>query len=265
MGCGASVSAPPPDTDGTPSASVPLQQPASKPAAEPNDVATAATTRLDCGNDRALRAIFNTMDTDGSGSVSQAELRAKLSRDNEIQTLLTRAGGDGSEYVWQQLDHDGDGTITWAEFEAFLSSDTGAFVKVVAGVDPEKDVGPPNSGADGGPRASFGPPNPSTPSLSAAELLALFDSIDVDGNGWITQPELRQHLSTSDAVKRQLARIGGDADARIFEQLDEDGDGNITRAEFSAMLSEDGGAFAELMAAETEAGLIEAELANAGL
>lgn len=67
-----------------------------------------------------LRTVFESIDTDGSGSISKAELAQKLQDDNELQTLLEAAGGDGSWYVLEQLDQDGDGEVTWTEFEAML-------------------------------------------------------------------------------------------------------------------------------------------------
>ena len=67
-----------------------------------------------------LKEIFDAMDTDGSGSISQKELKVKLAADNELQTLLEAAGGSGEWYVLEQLDVDRDGEITWMEFEAML-------------------------------------------------------------------------------------------------------------------------------------------------
>jgi hypothetical protein len=67
-----------------------------------------------------LKGLFESIDTDGSGSISQAELGAKMKADEELQSILEAAGGDGSFYVFEQLDLDGDGKVTWAEFEAML-------------------------------------------------------------------------------------------------------------------------------------------------
>ena len=41
-----------------------------------------------------LKEIFDSMDTDGSGSISKEELKVKLAADNELQTLLEAAGGE---------------------------------------------------------------------------------------------------------------------------------------------------------------------------
>ena len=70
-----------------------------------------------------LQDVFNEMDKDGSGTITRNELAEKLKADDELQKLLTAAGGDGNWYVLEQLDLDGDGEITWMEFEAMLATD----------------------------------------------------------------------------------------------------------------------------------------------
>jgi len=224
MGCGTSTpAAPPPDarTDMPPAAKYTAPTPATAAAVLAAAESAPETSAREAAA-RPLKAIFDAIDTDGSGSVSQAELRKKLAADNEIQTLLTAAGGDGNNYVWEQLDDDGNGSITWAEFEAMLSPDVGGFVG---------ELGPP----------------PQVTEDKPVDLKALFASIDVDGNGAISQAELRKKLSQDDQVQRVLEKMGGDGKSQVFVQLDEDGDGKITWEEFEAMLSEDGGAFMDLM------------------
>ena len=67
-----------------------------------------------------LKELFESIDTDGSGSITKEELKAKLDADTELQSLLERVGADGQYLVLEQLDLDGDGEITWMEFEAML-------------------------------------------------------------------------------------------------------------------------------------------------
>jgi len=205
MGCGASTpTAPPPHarTDMLPDTKYAAPPPATAAAVLASaEAAPEISTREAAA--RPLKAIFDAIDTDGSGSVSQAELRKKLAADNEIQTLLTAAGGDGSNYVWEQLDDDGNGSITWAEFEAMLSPDVGGFV-------------------------GEGPPPRAVTEDKPVDLKALFASIDVDGNGAISQTELRKKLSQDEQVQRVLEKMGGDGKSQVFVQLDEDGDGKIT-------------------------------------
>ena len=58
-----------------------------------------------------LQQVFESMDKDGSGTISKQELDEKLKADTELQTLLKAAGGDGEWFVLEQLDLDGDGEI----------------------------------------------------------------------------------------------------------------------------------------------------------
>ena len=67
-----------------------------------------------------LKELFESIDTDSSGSITKEELKAKLNADNELQSLLQRVGGDGQYLVHEQLDLDGDTEIRWMEFEAML-------------------------------------------------------------------------------------------------------------------------------------------------
>ena len=219
MGCGGSTQVSPKepltDSSGTATAAAVFAA-AAAPASSTTDVRKAAAS--------PLRSLFNSMDVDGNGYVSQAELRSKIAKDDEIQKLLTAAGGDGSSHVWEQLDDDGDGKITWAEFEGMLSPDSGAFVDVVAGpgtAAPEEDDKP-------------------------VDLKALFKSIDVDGDGTITKAELRKKLAADNTVQKLLTKMGGDGNSHVFEQLDEDDSGTITWEEFESMLSEEGGVWMDL-------------------
>ena len=60
-----------------------------------------------------LAAIFKAVNDDGSGSVTRAELRAKLEADAELQTLLGKSGA-WALYVLKQLDASGDGVRSGA-------------------------------------------------------------------------------------------------------------------------------------------------------
>ena len=235
MGCGASTPSPPANAEPV-SDSPQKAGAASKPPTEgtANAVIEAAATASPKEARKAaatpLRAIFDSIDVDGSGTVSQAELRKKLGSDDEVQKLLTAAGGDGKSHVWEQLDDDGDGKITWAEFEGWLSPDVGAFVDAVAG---------PGASDEG----SGGPEESSEP----LTLRQLFDSIDENGDGHISQAELMKKLSKDGQVQKLLTAMGGDGGSNVFAQLDVDGDGKITWSEFEMMLSADGDAFMDAL------------------
>lgn len=51
----------------------------------------------------------------------QAELKAKLEDDGDLQAMLRRCGLETSVNIMEQLDLDGDGEITWMEFEMMLA------------------------------------------------------------------------------------------------------------------------------------------------
>ncbi len=68
-----------------------------------------------------LAAIFKAVNVDGSGSVTRAELRAKLEADAELQTLLGKSGA-WALYVLKQLDASGDGKVSLAEFKGGLEA-----------------------------------------------------------------------------------------------------------------------------------------------
>ena len=67
-----------------------------------------------------LKSLFESIDTDGSGTLSRGELKAKLEADDELPNLLGLAGGESWSIV-TQLDADGDGEITWLEFERMIT------------------------------------------------------------------------------------------------------------------------------------------------
>jgi len=72
------------------------------------------------------KALFDAIDTSGTGTVSKAELFAKLKADKQVESLLTMGDVGGKGFlaamkmgtVLKKLDSDGDGSISWPEFEA---------------------------------------------------------------------------------------------------------------------------------------------------
>ena len=68
------------------------------------------------------KQVFESLDTDGSGTLSKAELRDGLLADPEAKALL----GEDSEEAFKRFDLDGDDEITWMEFEERIAGDNGA-------------------------------------------------------------------------------------------------------------------------------------------
>jgi len=113
---------------------------------EPNvdeDMAPALSSRA--------KALFDAVDTSGTGSVSRSELFAKLKADKQLESLLDMKDVSGKGMlgvmkmgaVLKKLDSDGDGSISWAEFEAAMleanpdeSSDAPAEEKPVVVIKP---------------------------------------------------------------------------------------------------------------------------------
>lgn len=67
-----------------------------------------------------LKAVFEAIDTDSSGTLSRSELKAKLDADDELPRILGFVGGE-TWSILTQLDGDGDDEITWLEFEQMVT------------------------------------------------------------------------------------------------------------------------------------------------
>ena len=90
---------------------------------------------------RRVRALFDSMDTDGSGTISRKELAAKLRADGELEALLGIADATSSPQVMRvmrmldqtkELDADGDQYVTYDEFERAALADREAAAKAAA-------------------------------------------------------------------------------------------------------------------------------------
>lgn len=63
-----------------------------------------------------LKAVFNSIETDGDDAVSKDELAAKLNEDDSVGKLVADAGFNPNFFVLDQLDTKNDGRINWDEF-----------------------------------------------------------------------------------------------------------------------------------------------------
>jgi len=88
-----------------------------------------------------LRAIFESIDIDGSGAISRKELAAKLRADGELEALLGVADATTIPQVMRvmrmldqtkELDADGDSYVSYDEFEAAAFADREAAAKAAA-------------------------------------------------------------------------------------------------------------------------------------
>eukprot|EP00753_Platysulcus_tardus_P015331 PLAT497.1.p1 GENE.PLAT497.1~~PLAT497.1.p1 ORF type:complete len:223 (-),score=86.91 PLAT497.1:69-737(-) len=84
-----------------------------------------------------LRRVWDSLDRDGSGAVSKAELLEVLRDNAEVRTFLhvehfeTAAADD----LFASMDADSDGSIEWHEFMAYLRMTEGPHYPSIPGVD----------------------------------------------------------------------------------------------------------------------------------
>lgn len=147
--------------------------------------------------------MFAKVDTDGNGSVDEAELQTML--DDISQKTGTSLDASASELL-SKMDSDGDGSLSQAELDEGM-----------------RNLLPPPStmdfaqsrGAEGGSDGDD-----------------LFGKIDTDGDGKVSSDELQTLFDT----------MGVEEDAtERFAELDTDGDGSLSQAEFEAGRPQAGG------------------------
>jgi len=161
-----------------------------------------------------LRELFNKMDKDGNGKVSGKEWGKAVGANREL--LAKYFGGStlveiGSAF--KRLDTDNSGTLTWDEFEAALAQwdDSTVGVHCLASIMEEDE--------------------------SKAELKALFDKLDKDGDGKVSGQEWGRSVAGDKDVMAKY--FGGSTLKEIgsaFRRLDTDRSGALTWDEFEAAL-----------------------------
>ena len=135
--------------------------------------------------------VFNMLDENGDGSITQTEMSARLSACNY--------GADRIELVFGKIDTNNDGKITQDEWQA-------AYLK-----HPTLRTAPGLGG--------------SLEEKLHADADAIFASLDADGDGTITEAELREHLCEGCNYDASLA-------TSMLKALDFDASGEIDRDEF---------------------------------
>jgi len=138
-------------------------------------------------------AVFSCIDKDGNGEITQEELTEHLTSSGYTPEAVGK--------IFEKLDTDKSGTLSREELKAGLRNYT------------------PLRKAPG-----FGNYNEEFKTEIHADADALFNSVDFDNDGEITDVELRVHL-------REFSKYTDAAISNVFELLDVDGNGGIDRTE----------------------------------
>lgn len=162
-----------------------------------------------------LKLIFDAIDSDANGSVSQAELSAALVKDTNIEQLMKDAKMNPDQSVWRNLDKNQDGRITWDEFKASLYEVATEIVKQ------ESDLPAVELPAD---------------EKALMQLKKVFDSLDKNHDESVDKDELSAGLNKDEKLIQLIAEANFNTLGFVFEQLDANQDGKVTWEEFQAAL-----------------------------
>lgn len=157
-----------------------------------------------------LRAAFEAMDLDGSGTLSLDEIRIAYRR--HMGGYATR--DDAAAYL-ARCDLNDDGEVSWEEFLSYATAT-------------EQSAPPPPPSSDApSPGELVERTMASDPEL-AANLLRRFQALDTDRSGRLTFDEVLTGLR-AEGVEDDWAVL-----RREMDRLDHSGDGKVSYAEFLA-------------------------------
>ncbi|WP_431324388.1 EF-hand domain-containing protein [Rhizobium sp. YTU87027] len=193
-------------------------------AARPSDVSEDQATSL-----------FNSFDTEGSGSLTVDQLQEAMSANAPpmgagpppARSSSSSSSDGSSSDLFTSLDTDGDGVVSQEEFVAGRPSDVSEeqAANLFNSFDTEgsgsltADRLQEAMSANAPPIGAGSPP----PSSSDDSLSDLFSSLDTDGDGVISQAEFA--AGRPDDVSEEQATA-------LFESMDTDGAGSITKDQF---------------------------------
>ncbi len=163
------------------------------PASSDSSSSSSSTTT------QSVSDMFGKLDTDGDGSVSEAEFSA--ARPDDVSEEM-------SAQLYKSLDSDGSGSLSESEYATAMSG-----------------------------MAQFGPPPPPPPQISGdssdsstsqvSSITDIFGKLDTDGDGSVSEAEFS--AIRPDDVSEEMA-------AQLYNTLDTDSSGSLSQSELAAAL-----------------------------
>ncbi len=187
---------------------------------------------------KSLKIVFDMFDYNGDGSIDALELKSAMKRSMGVELSETEL-----QDFMREFDIDGNGTIDFCEFvnlmaatksgggeipTAHKTTDTATAARAT-----KKSAASAANDDEDEDEKDFSHREISQPAASSSdeeEIRAAFKVFDMDGNGFISEDELRQTLSN-------LGEHLSDRELRaMMNQADLNHDGQIDYNEFSRML-----------------------------
>jgi len=167
-------------------------------------------------------AIFDTIDTDKDGGISNAELRAHL--------VVLGYSQDSIRYLFTALDANADGVISREEMRFAFSNyeSTALYMSLGLGNDVSDDAF--NDAIDA-VRSSAKVATSSSTEANNELADLIFDMIDIDKSGKIDPEELKEHFRVKGNSTWEIGNFSANSVESILTALDIDFDGTISREE----------------------------------
>lgn len=177
----------------------------------PSTMDFAQSRASESSQDSAGDDLFSKVDTDGDGSVSQAEMQTLMDKmsANGSSSASSTSDASGSTEKFAQLDTDGNGSLSKSEFEAGRPS------------------GP--QGAGGPPPGGKPPPGGTGGSSTKADSSTSYDPLDTNQDGTVS---LAERLAGSSQTKQQGSDLSQLA-RKVYDQVA----GGLSQALISQSLS----------------------------
>mmetsp|Transcript_45986 Transcript_45986/g.89843 ORF Transcript_45986/g.89843 Transcript_45986/m.89843 type:complete len:281 (-) Transcript_45986:168-1010(-) len=167
-------------------------------------------------------SIFDTIDTDKDGGISNAELRAHL--------VVLGYSQDSIRYLFTALDANADGVISREEMRFAFSNyeSTALYMSLGLGNDVSDDAF--NDAIDA-VRSSAKVATGSSTEANNELADLIFDMIDIDKSGKIDPEELKEHFRVKGNSTWEIGNFSANSVESILAALDIDFDGTISREE----------------------------------